>query len=636
MRRRYDDYINATHILKVADYDKPARTRILEREVQKGVHEKIQGGYGKYQGTWIPLEAGRLLAERNNVLDKLRPLFDYVQRDVSPPPAPKHTTNSNKPRLPKAAPLKKAPKPKVCPKVSVMSDDYDNISAQLHDDDDDSPDADTIDSASYVDGDEGYGNQYMMRSTRKRKRGQPDFAGQQHMVFADALLDYFILSSTDGPSTHPAPPPQIPQYFEINRAIDDHWHTALHWAAAMGDMNIVRLLIQRNADLSARNKRGETPLVRAVLFTNNFEKQSMEELMPLLGDTIIDLDHHGASVLHHIVMTTNSRLRRKCALYYLDVVLQRMSRSYPPQEFARIINIQDRSGDTALHIAVRYGSKKCIRALQECGAQGDIHNRRGETADQILASMDAVRQDMVSSSPPAPNLSLTNGFDVVKAPRSGAPTHYRTEPARSFSQSYESITQEKGLQIALALDAEAKEKDEVLEEAKQAYDKAEQERQQVRQLTMQLIAQEGTDDERDLRQLQQEYEAQAAEAMSYSEQLQHRELHRTVRDEELALPKEAHFLRPNGAMTDDQMIEERIRAALDLALEQNKRRKLTARLVEARASAGMGPHGEAMKQLVSTTMGVHNDEVTVDLVDDLWEELDSSKMDVRGDMTLAA
>ena len=54
MRRRSDDWINATHILKVADYDKPARTRILEREVQKGVHEKVQGGYGKYQGTRNP------------------------------------------------------------------------------------------------------------------------------------------------------------------------------------------------------------------------------------------------------------------------------------------------------------------------------------------------------------------------------------------------------------------------------------------------------------------------------------------------------------------------------------------------------------------------------------------------------
>jgi transcription factor MBP1 len=55
MRRRGDDWINATHILKAAGFDKPARTRILEREVQKETHEKVQGGYGKYQG---PLESG--------------------------------------------------------------------------------------------------------------------------------------------------------------------------------------------------------------------------------------------------------------------------------------------------------------------------------------------------------------------------------------------------------------------------------------------------------------------------------------------------------------------------------------------------------------------------------------------------
>ena len=50
MRRRVDAYLNATQILKVAGFDKPQRTRILEREVQKGEHEKIQGGYGKFQG----------------------------------------------------------------------------------------------------------------------------------------------------------------------------------------------------------------------------------------------------------------------------------------------------------------------------------------------------------------------------------------------------------------------------------------------------------------------------------------------------------------------------------------------------------------------------------------------------------
>lgn len=53
MRRRADGYLNATQILKVAGFDKPQRTRVLEREVQKGEHEKVQGGYGKYQGEFV-------------------------------------------------------------------------------------------------------------------------------------------------------------------------------------------------------------------------------------------------------------------------------------------------------------------------------------------------------------------------------------------------------------------------------------------------------------------------------------------------------------------------------------------------------------------------------------------------------
>lgn len=53
MRRKADSYLNATQILKVAGFDKPHRTRILEREVQTGQHEKVQGGYGKYQGRFV-------------------------------------------------------------------------------------------------------------------------------------------------------------------------------------------------------------------------------------------------------------------------------------------------------------------------------------------------------------------------------------------------------------------------------------------------------------------------------------------------------------------------------------------------------------------------------------------------------
>ena len=64
MRRKSDSWMNATQILKVADFDKPQRTRILEREVQKGIHEKVQGGYGKYQGI-RPSVLGGMLMNRN-------------------------------------------------------------------------------------------------------------------------------------------------------------------------------------------------------------------------------------------------------------------------------------------------------------------------------------------------------------------------------------------------------------------------------------------------------------------------------------------------------------------------------------------------------------------------------------------
>jgi hypothetical protein len=52
MKRQSDSCLNATQILKVAGVDKGRRTKILEKEIITGPHEKVQGGYGKYQGTW--------------------------------------------------------------------------------------------------------------------------------------------------------------------------------------------------------------------------------------------------------------------------------------------------------------------------------------------------------------------------------------------------------------------------------------------------------------------------------------------------------------------------------------------------------------------------------------------------------
>lgn len=77
MRRRSDSWLNATQILKVAGIEKGKRTKVLEREILIGEHEKVQGGYGKYQGTWIQWQRGVEFCRQYGVIDLLRPLLEY-------------------------------------------------------------------------------------------------------------------------------------------------------------------------------------------------------------------------------------------------------------------------------------------------------------------------------------------------------------------------------------------------------------------------------------------------------------------------------------------------------------------------------------------------------------------------------
>lgn len=94
MRRKLDSWINATHILKVAKFPKAKRTRILEKDVQTKTHDKVQGGYGKYQGTYVPLVLGAEIARTFGIYDVLQPIFDfeYIEGQLqTPPPAPKHS-----------------------------------------------------------------------------------------------------------------------------------------------------------------------------------------------------------------------------------------------------------------------------------------------------------------------------------------------------------------------------------------------------------------------------------------------------------------------------------------------------------------------------------------------------------------
>lgn len=448
MRRRQDDWINATHILKAAGFDKPARTRILEREVQKETHEKIQGGYGKYQGTWIPLEKGVQLAQRNNVFERLQLIFDFVPGPQSPPPAPRHTSKPKAPKRPavpkwpsaaahaRAAQDLRASSASIAPIAS--QDDFDGGDSLMHDDD--TPDNLTVASASYMGDDDRFDMVQPGTGHRKRKRDEmnQDNHIQQHSMYGDALLDYFLLSRNEKPARRPEPPTN----FDPNWIIDSEDHTALHWASAMGDLDVVKQLRRFHADPVVQNVRGETPLMRAVNFTNCFEKETFPMIVRELFDTISMRDHTGATVIHHAAIMKNGRVTSAtCARYYLDILLNKLQESTDLAFVQQLIDAQDNEGNTALHLAAERNHRKCIRALLGRQASTNIPNHEGVRAEDMIRELNASKKDQRgphrSSSPfAAPDsqrhVSFRDAMTDRSAPNKSTDQIFSSEASKSI------------------------------------------------------------------------------------------------------------------------------------------------------------------------------------------------------------
>lgn len=393
MKRRSDGFLNATQILKVAEFDKPQRTRILEREVQTGPHEKVQGGYGKYQGkelppiyeyivayfllgTWVPFERGVALAEQYQVDIILRPILDYVQGDVSPPLAPKHMNNLN----PKPKKMKSIPKKKKITKKIRLDHDLDEATAM---------EEGMVDQLSLLD------------DNRGQKRKRPLFEDEQHLMFNDdrptyaqQLLQYFISDDSGIPTILLERPPDL----DVNVIIDDEGHTSLHWAAAMGRLKLVKLLIEQGADIYRVNYKGQTALMRSVLFTNNFDSKSFVFLINMLMETVFNIDKKDQTVFHHVASTASWKGKVHASRYYMECLIETVGQHNVPQLIS-ILNVQDIYGDTALNIAARIGNKKIVRLLMEAGASAEIANEEGMTAKDYLAEAERTGQSRTLMEP---------------------------------------------------------------------------------------------------------------------------------------------------------------------------------------------------------------------------------------------
>jgi transcription factor MBP1 len=214
-------------------------------------------------------------------------------------------------------------------------------------------------------------------------------------TYAQKLLQYFISDDNGIPAILLRPPIDL----DVNVIIDDEGHTSLHWAAAMGRLKLVQILIDLGADIYRVNYKGQTALMRSVLFTNNFDSKSFLFLIEMLKKTIFNIDKKDQTVFHHVSATASWKGKVHASRYYMECLIETLALNQ--SELISILNVQDVYGDTALSIAARIGNKKLVRLLMEAGASAEITNEEGMTAQDYLSEVERNNRFQPPSMQPA-------------------------------------------------------------------------------------------------------------------------------------------------------------------------------------------------------------------------------------------
>jgi regulatory protein SWI6 len=541
MRRRSDGWLNATQILKVAGVDKGKRTKVLEKEVLTGEHEKVQGGYGKYQGTWINYRRGREFCRQYGVEDVLRPLLDYdisadgnVGQGVETPTKEqamaanrkrfytqgmdgRNTTqniggtffsnisstatsalaamnkvarmNSPAPR-PASSQRRTANRP---PQAPMGSQESFRASSQqsVHS---------LASERSFGNGhtDSAYGTAGdgdIQEPPRKRMRPSHDESYSQSNGADMSMRDHgsptepnesfyqtgHTLATPDGevptalpPLSHPSDKlgeekqamltdlfaDQMRTDFtnhpailhlsgtDLDMPIDNSSNTALHWAATLARVSLMRLLVSKGANMFRGNSAGQTPLMSAVSVNNSLDHSCFPETLEILAPLIELRDTQGRTILHHIAVTCAIKGRAASSKYYLEALLEYLVRSNIGNSQANsfeganhygkpiglmrfmqeMVNARDKAGNTALNLAARIGNRNIISQLMEVQADPSIPNHKGIRPIDFGVGTDA---------------------DAEAAPQTGSPSKGKT-PLSKVEETSREIQPRKSIPSILA------------------------------------------------------------------------------------------------------------------------------------------------------------------------------------------
>lgn len=438
MRRCKDDWVNATQILKLCNFPKAKRTKILEKGVQQGQHEKVQGGYGRFQGTWIPLPDAQKLAMEYGVTPDMVPVL-YI--DVNDPMVviPK---KSKPPSASRDTPLKRRNdrRSAVLPKKMRVDDhvydyapDYQyrqpvryssmpvptgashhaavnsmggpvqmmpmlGLSSLPPLGQPSLPSLPTPTSALPTKG------SFYARYNQYHKPGssQSTFEWSQEEQLRE--LDTLALSVEGKEEDHAAQllkffsedNAPIPYFlynpspdFNINEAIDDEGHTPLHWAASIGNINLVQLLLSNGASPLVVNNFGLNPLSKAVSFNNCRDLKKFAPMLDALEMCLINTDVNGRTPLHYLCQFSKMKQKVGALMHYMELIFDKLTAMTAKGGVDLVKNVmdhQDVNGDSCLHLAARSGCTEFVKFLLSHNARDDLLNVNNEAAKTVIAS----------------------------------------------------------------------------------------------------------------------------------------------------------------------------------------------------------------------------------------------------------
>ena len=198
---------------------------------------------------------------------------------------------------------------------------------------------------------------------------------------------------------------KFPKNLDPNFQVDEEGNTALHWAAAQGNVSLVKYLVEvLKSDPFKSNLKGMNCISKSLFFDNNYKNDSFQTILTLLSNCLIIQDVSGKLPLHYIADLCSLKVKDiNVSIYYLNWILKFLSIEVDVpmkktdgsneivmtrQDFLKNgLNYQDSDGNTPLHILAVNGNVQLYNHFISLGAVPTVLNLKGETPHMIMSKV---------------------------------------------------------------------------------------------------------------------------------------------------------------------------------------------------------------------------------------------------------